>query len=293
MGEKDIAEKKLLAYPDIFANILNVGLFHGDEVIHPDELTDVLPQSTYKADGKLREQERDIAKLWKDNELRLALLGIENQSQIDKTMPVRVIGYDGASYRNELNAKPVKMHPVLTIVLYFGWEQRWTKPIRLKDCFKVPERLEPFVSDYHINVIEIAWLPDDVIAKFANPFRQVAEYFSAMRKGEEYQPSEEYVRHAKELLDLMSLLTEDVRFKELKDDLPEGASMTMRSLILDQAEARGEARGRAEGEARGVANTWVASARNLMRSMKLTAQEAVEAIAVPAPLRESVLQQLG
>ena len=69
--------------------------------------------------------------------------------------------------------------------------------------------------------------------------------------------------------------------------------MTMRSLILDQAEARGEARGRAEGEARGVANTWVASARNLMRSMKLTAQEAVEAIAVPAPLRERVLQQLG
>jgi hypothetical protein len=57
--------------------------------------------------------------------------------------------------------------------------------------------------------------------------------------------------------------------------------------------AEGEARGRAEGEARGVANTWVASARNLMRSMKLTAQEAVEAIAVPAPLRERVLQQLG
>lgn len=65
--------------------------------------------------------------------------------------------------------------------------------------------------------------------------------------------------------------------------------MTMRSLILDQAEARGEARGRAEG----VANTWVASARNLMRSMKLTAQEAVDAIAVPAPLREHILQQLG
>lgn len=88
MGEKDIAEKKLLTYPDIFANILNVSLFHGDEVIRPEELTDILPQSTYKAEGKLREQDRDIAKLWKDNELHLALLGLENQSAIDKTMPL-------------------------------------------------------------------------------------------------------------------------------------------------------------------------------------------------------------
>ena len=80
------------------------------------------------------------------------------------------------------------------------------KPHRLKECFKIPKRLEPFVSDYHINIIEIAWLPDDVIAKFSNPFRMVAEYFSQMRKQQEYHPSEEYVRHAKEMLDLMLLL---------------------------------------------------------------------------------------
>ena len=68
VGEKDIAEKKLLAYADVFANILNVGLFGGDEVIHSEELTDVSPQSTYKVKGKLREQERDVAKLWKDKD---------------------------------------------------------------------------------------------------------------------------------------------------------------------------------------------------------------------------------
>lgn len=77
MGEKDVAEKRLLTYADVFANIMNVGLFQGDEIIRPEELTTVLPQSTYKAEGKLRSQERDIAKLWKDSELRLALLGLE------------------------------------------------------------------------------------------------------------------------------------------------------------------------------------------------------------------------
>ena len=300
MAEKGIAEKQLLSYADVFANILNVGLFDGDGVIHPEELTDVLPQSTYKADGKLREQERDVAKLWRDSELRLALFGLENQSAIDKTMPLRIMGYDGAAYRNELNAKDVKMYPVVTVVLYFGWEQRWKKPRCLKDCFAIPERLAPYVSDYRINVIEIAWLPDDVIAKFSNPFRMVAEYFSQMRKKQEYHPSEEYVRHAKEMLDLMALLTQDVRFKEAKTHVKEGASMTMRSILLDQIEeksrAEGEARGRAEGEAygeaRGTEKTWVASARNIMKNMKLTAQQAVEALSVPTELRAKVLEQL-
>lgn len=249
MAEKDIAEKQLLSYADVFANILNVGLFDGDEVIHPEELTDVLPQSTYKADGKLREQERDVAKLWKDSELRLALFGLENQSAIDKTMPLRIMGYDGAAYRNELNAKDVKMYP-------------------------------------------IAWLPDDVIAKFSNPFRMVAEYFSQMRKKQEYHPSEEYVRHAKEMLDLMALLTKDVRFKEAKNNVKEGASMTMRSILLDQIEEKSRAEGEACGEARGTEKTWVASARNIMKNMKLTAQQAVDALSVPTELRAKVLEQL-
>ena len=305
MAEKDIAEKQLLAYADVFANILNVGLFEGDEAIRPDELTDVLPRSTYNADGRLREQERDVVKLWKGNELRLALFGLENQSAIDQVMPLRIMGYDGAAYRNQLPLKDgQKAYPVVTVVLYFGWEQRWKKPRRLKECFQIPKRLEPYVSDYQINVIEIAWLPDDVIAKFSNPFRMVAEYFSQMRKQQEYHPSEAYVRHAKEMLDLMALLTEDVRFKEAKDAIGEGASMTMRSILLDQIEARGEARGRAEGEARGRAEgeargraegtiqTWAASARNIMKNMKLTAQQAVEAVSVPMELRAKVLEQL-
>ncbi len=220
-------------------------------------------------------------------------------------MPLRIMGYDGAAYRNQLPLKEGQnAYPVVTVVLYFGWEQHWKKPLRLKECFQIPKRLEPYVSDYQINVIEIAWLPDDVIAKFSNPFRMVAEYFSQMRKQQEYHPSEEYVRHAKEMLDLMALLTEDVRFKEAKDAIGEGASMTMRSILLDQIEARGEARGRAEGEARGRAEgeargraegtiqTWAASARNIMKNMKLTAQQAVEAVSVPMELRAKVLEQL-
>lgn len=43
----------------------------------------------------------------------------------EKFMPVRLLGYDGASYRQQLLEKNVtNVYPVITIVLYFG-EKHW------------------------------------------------------------------------------------------------------------------------------------------------------------------------
>ena len=65
MAEKDISEKILESYNDVFADIVNVLLFDGEELMKPSELEDQAPRSAYKADGKLREVERDVAKRWK------------------------------------------------------------------------------------------------------------------------------------------------------------------------------------------------------------------------------------
>lgn len=213
MAEKDVAEKQLFQYADVFANLVNVLLFEGRELIAPEELVDVLPRSTYRSHRgkkKLREQERDVAKLWRKNKIRIAFLGLENQSDVDARMPLRVMSYDGAAYRDEMNSKSGEVYPVVTLVLYFGYRRHWRKPRRLKDCFEIPAELTKYVSDYRINVIEVAWLPDETIAKFDNSFRVVAEYFSQMRKKEKYHPSEGVVQHVKETLDLMAALTEDV-----------------------------------------------------------------------------------
>ena len=53
----------------------------------------------FKADGKIHEQERDVSKCWKNGEIRISILGIENQTTQDSDMPLRVISYDGASYK--------------------------------------------------------------------------------------------------------------------------------------------------------------------------------------------------
>ena len=41
-------------------------------------------------------------------------------------MPFRIIGYDGAAYRNQLQQERRKMLPVVTIVLYFGTDRHWS-----------------------------------------------------------------------------------------------------------------------------------------------------------------------
>ena len=61
MGEKDISEKLLADYEDVFADIVNVLLFHGERRVKPDTLQTTATVSHYKADdAKLHEQERDI-----------------------------------------------------------------------------------------------------------------------------------------------------------------------------------------------------------------------------------------
>lgn len=55
MADKDIAEKILESYNDVFADIINVFVFNGRQVVKSESLRDALLTSQYKMDGKLRE----------------------------------------------------------------------------------------------------------------------------------------------------------------------------------------------------------------------------------------------
>ena len=81
MGEKDIAQKILEAHNDVFSDIVNVLLFKGKKVLSADELEDQSPNAFYKADGKLHELERDVAKRWKKGNIRVMCVGLENQTK--------------------------------------------------------------------------------------------------------------------------------------------------------------------------------------------------------------------
>ena len=264
--EKDITEKTLEAYNDVFADIINVFMFNGRQVIKEDELTDARARSYYKADGSLREQERDVAKYWHKNKFKIAMLGLENQTNQDKSMPLRVIGYDGAAYRNQIKAKHSKgkkgkrrrkkkdqYYPVITVVLSFDYEKRWTMPLNLIDCLDdVPEDLKPFISDYRINVFEVAFLTREQVELFQSDFKVVADYFVQMRENNDYIPSKKTLEHVREVFDLMSVVAGDARFEEAYS---EERSDTNMCEFLDRVEARGKALGEACGIIKGTVAT--------------------------------------
>lgn len=227
MAEKDITEKNLEAFNDVFADIVNVLLFKGKHLMKEKDLEAASKDSMFKADGKIHQQERDVSKFWKNGEVRISILGFENQTVQDYKMPLRVISYDGASYKQQLldtdddkskDKKKKALYPVVTLVLYFGTEEKWSTHKNLLSCFKVPEELKPFVNDYKINVFNIAWLSDKTIDMFKSDFKIVAKYFQTVRRKKDYKGSKEEIRHVDALLKMLSVLTGDNSFEEIYNE---------------------------------------------------------------------------
>ena len=101
MAEKDITEKMLESFPDVFADIVNVLIYKGKQVVKPEDLQDMNTWEAYKSQSGLGYMERDVAKWWNSNNIHIASVGIENQSAEDNRMVLRVYGYDGVEYRNQ------------------------------------------------------------------------------------------------------------------------------------------------------------------------------------------------
>ena len=271
LGEKDILEKKLLMFNDVFADFVNGIMFDGKDVVKEDELVDLSGWSHYKGDdSKHRFQDRDVVKLWKKENVVISLIGIENQDIPDEDMVFRVISYDGASYRTQLVEKErrkrtkktnktnetdlrIDIYPVITFVIYYG-EEEWKHETTLHKRLNLDSELKHYVSDYSINLIDLKKLSEDDINKFKKDFKLIADY---MVKGSKHKADRIDLNHPEEVSELILRLTgEELPFEV---ECEEGGKNMEKFFepMFERAEARGraegEARGRAEGEARGRA----------------------------------------
>jgi hypothetical protein len=272
LAEKDFREKRLEDFDDVFADIINVLVFNGDQKVDASDLETGMLRSGYKVEEKFEEQERDSKKYWKSGHIRIAVFGLENQTGVDSDFIFRGFGYDGAEYRDQVrrrnevrrkNAAAVKeaavsgkkfvleplpdFYPVVTLVLYFG-DTHWKGSLHLKDHLKIPDGLEEYVSDYEAHVFEIAFLSDEQVKLFRSDFRFVAEYFVASRKRREGLTTEfnitvDHLRHVEEFIELMNALTSSDRFSVLPKLIKDRGGDSMMTILFDEAEARGEIKG--------------------------------------------------
>ena len=245
MQDKDITQKVLEKYNDVFADILNVLLFNGRDVVEESTLIDALPMSMLKIDGRVRSQERDIAKYWRKSKINVALFGLENQTTPNRLMPLRVLGYDGAEYVKQSRKENIDKakYPVITLVLYLGYEKEWNYPKTLFEVLDIDEDIKPYVNDFKINL-------------FKSDFRILADYLYQMRVNKDYIADETTIEHVEELLTLMSAMTGDNRFEETINDLKGKEKINM-CEVLDRVEARGIEKGIEQGIKRGTINTLI------------------------------------
>ena len=178
-------------------------------------------------------------------------------------MPFRVIGYDGASYRDQIHydldksgkrVKSFTRYPVITLVLYFGYKRHWDKAKTLYEVIgdHLGDELKPLVNDYKINLYEIAYITDEQLAGFKSDFRFVADYFVQKRKTGTYVGSHEKVKHIREVLQLLAVLANDRRFSEVEQSFEEGGEPGTMCEVLDAIEQRGIKKGEKIGEKAGI-----------------------------------------
>ena len=230
MKDKDITQKMLEKYNDVFADILNVLLFDGKDVVDESSLSDALPMSMLKIGSNVRLQERDIAKYWQNSKINISLFGLENQT------------------RKENRYK--EKYPVITLVLYLGYDKRWNYPTTLLEILNVHNEIKSYVNDFKINLFEIAYLDRVKIDLFKSDFKILADYLYQMRTKRDYTADKTTIEHVEELLYLMSAMTGDNRFEETINELKGKENVNM-CEVLDRVEARGVERGRLEGIEKG------------------------------------------
>ena len=217
---------------------------------------------------------------WRKNGTIIALIQMENQSEINNIMPVRDLGYifnnyneqikehkrenernDNHFYAREL-ADDDRLQPVITFVIYYGKEE-WTRPLSILDMLDLEEeekkKLQPFLLNHKIHLISLSNLDESEIEKYKSDFWHVIKFLTLSGHGKtrkylEEESSRRTVKHPEEVSDVLYALSRDKRFLEtdLTPKRKEESQMGPISDVLDEIEAIGFEKGVEQGIEQGI-----------------------------------------
>ena len=249
---KDNILKDYMSKNEIFADIVNYYLYDGKDVVKETDLKEL--DTTFVNDNdEIFEKTRDLLKevtIKEDNKITYILVGIENQLKIDFEMIYRVLLYDGLTHR-----KQVKMNddikPVITIVIYYG-RKKWNAPRSLHEYHKIDGRLQNYIPNYHLNLIEPYQMKDEDIEKFKSDFKAICDFIRCSNSVEGIDKLREknYNGIGKDTVGVINYITDSkLMFDEKEDRLDMCKGL---DEFAARAKAEGEVKGKAEGKAEGA-----------------------------------------
>lgn len=252
MAEKDILEKSLLSYEDVFTDCINTLVYGGRRRLEEGRTQPAPTESFYQGAEGLRNQLCDTSRYLLEEGRIVAQYLIENETGLRRKQILRKASYQGGAYRQQLgNGRPA--YAVIGIVM--AWSGKGSRiPRSLHQLLEedgVPADLLEQVDEARMEVIHMNSLPAETRRKFTGDMGFVADF---LNEGSFQGRSGQRIRHPSALCRMMETLTGDSRFTgqivELMEKESKGEDVMMCEYI-DMLEARGEARGVTIGEARG------------------------------------------
>lgn len=213
MGEKDHTQKMLIGCRDVFAELINVLVYSGENVVNEADLLAGPTESLYiEADKQTHQQLRDCSMYELHNGEIHALYNLENQSTIDAYMPLRCVGYDGAAYRSQCNDRKntYKTYPVFTFVL--NWNTKpWNKATSILEAlhFKPNPAAYPYFNNSKMPVFNMCFLSKDVREKFQGDLRIILDYLCDR---ESLLKRNQTMKHPEEVIRMLHALTGDDQY---------------------------------------------------------------------------------
>lgn len=290
MGQTNNVLRHYLDHPETFADLFNGVLFGGKMIVDAKELTEASEQYIESDDGILAKSNMEKGKyISRNRDLRkylngrgiLRILAVENQNQVDYSMPFRCMEYDTLEYRRQLEnlhrknektdsyataaerlcrvRKDDRLHPVYTLCLYHG-EQPWDGPRSMKDMMEFGEKdpWESYFADYPMLLYCIN--EENDFSAFHTELRellQAMQYRKDKKKLKRLFEENEAYRHLSEetveaiavVMDAPELWRKRDMYRSVKDDEKAGYNMCqgLREWIEDERNA-----GRAEGKAEDI-----------------------------------------
>lgn len=254
MGQKDLTQKSLESYPDVFADTVNALLYEGKQVLLPQSLQTAPTETLYPGrTGQLHNQFHDVSQYVMQGGRVRAQYTLENEMRGNSKMVLRKAGYEGAVYRGQYEKRTKDIYPVVSLVLYWG-EGRWRAARSLKELFQ--RKLESdtaadYIDDMQLRVYDMRSLSEEVRRRFTSDMRIIVDYL-AERAG--YHPTDQPIFHVPAFLSMMRELSGDPEYEQLTGELEREkrvkGAVTMCEL-LEKYEARGMQKGMQKGVQKG------------------------------------------
>ncbi|MCM1125827.1 MAG: Rpn family recombination-promoting nuclease/putative transposase [Lachnospiraceae bacterium] len=272
MGKEDIKLKTYLEDTRRYADLWNGSVFHGRQILKPEELHAVSPVLTHTSGGHVMERIRDLVMMQSGTGQCFAVYAVENQENIDYSMPARIMIQEALEYSgqlrkiiraNELKDKKYrtgrgekifrnagermcmvrridKLYPVITLLIYWG-EEKWDGPKSLHEMMDFGERdaylgkeLQKLVPEYPLHFLDLTDFKH--FEHFQTELRPLLELYQKRNRKEEFI---EYLKDERNCINMddesWHLLSNLTRSKGIKKLVQEKSRKEEGSRIMCRA----------------------------------------------------------